>query len=202
MTAGAVWPSLPDAEKEAFYAIARVFLGVANALEDEETAARVGAAFLYASARFTAFSMEAQTGDHAAVDAATRDWLTKRFDEDLRDHAAQKLRVAPRLGPAGQVPDAVIDILAGLESMDPARERSFLRLADRFIHPANEMIGEVAIWWISGAMLHASARFNAYVMQSRGLPPGPLRRGVATDFSNAFRALLDFHLGQSTVTER
>ena len=51
-------------------------------------------------------------------------------------------------------------------------------------------------------MVHACTRFNAFVMQARGLAPGPLDAAIAGDFRNAFRALLDFHLGQSVVTER
>lgn len=196
------WSDIPDAEMASFHQTADVFLNTANGLAGAESSDRVGAAFLYAAARFTAFAMEAQAGSGAAVDTETRDWLTSRFDEELHDHAAQVLRSTGGLVPPGQVPDAAIDVLVSLNEMSEDVRRPFLQLADRFIHPANEMIGEVEIPRIAAAIVHACTRFNAYVMQTRGLPPGPLDAAIATDFRNAFRALLDFHLGQSTVTDR
>lgn len=203
MTDENAWPNIPEEEMAAFYQTADIFLNTANALVGEEAQDRIGAAFLYAAARFTAFAMQAQLEEGQPVDTATRDWLTARFDEEMQDHAMQQLRrealtpVAP-----GQVPDAAIDVLMGVNDLAEEPRRVFMRLADRFIHPANEMIGEVAIARISAAMMHACTRFNAYVMQTRGLAPGPLDANIATDFRNVFRALLDFHLGQSVVSDR
>ncbi|MFK7944193.1 MAG: DUF3144 domain-containing protein [Paracoccaceae bacterium] len=203
MTDSTGWPAIPEDEMAAFHQTADVFLNTANGLVGQEPQQQVGAAFLYAGARFTAFAMQSQVEEGAEVDLTTRDWLTARFDEELRDHAAQQLRreawtpVAP-----GQVPDAAIDVLMGINELTEEPRRAFMRLADRFIHPANDMIEEVAIARISAAMMHACTRFNAYVLQARGLSPGPLDENIATDFRNAFRALLDFHLGQSVVTER
>ena len=203
MTDATGWPAIPDDEMAAFHQTADVFLNTANELVGEEPSERTAAAFLYAGARFTAFAMEAQTGDASSVDVATRDCLTNRFEEELRDHAAQQLR-REALSPVvpGQVPDAAIDVLMSINDMAPDARTSFMRLADRFIHPANDMIDDTTIARISAAMMHACTRFNAYVMQTRGLAPGPLDDTIATDFRNAFRALLDFHLGQSVVADR
>ncbi len=196
------WPTIPEEEMAAFYETANVFLNTANDLEGQEASERIGAAFLYAAARFAAFAMEAQIGDHTAVGTDTRDFLTKRFEEELQDHALQHLRVVGAAVQPGQVPDAALDVLISLNEMDEAARRPFLQLADQFIGPANDLIADVAIARISAAMMHACTRFNAYVMQTRGLPPGPLDAEIAGDFSRAFRALLDFHLGQSVVTDR
>ena len=203
MTDTSGWRHVPDDELAAFHQTADIFLNTANGLLADEPAERVGAAFLYAGCRFTAFAMQAQLEEGQEVDAETRDWLTQRFDEELHDHAMQHLRsdaMAPT--PQGLVPDAAIDVLMSTNEMEEEPRRAFLRLADRFIHPANGLIDEMQVSRISAAMMHACTRFNAYVMQSRGLAPGPLEVTIATDFRNAFRALLDFHLGQSVITDR
>lgn len=197
------WPDIPEAEMAAFYQTADVFLNIANGLVGEEAQDRIAAAFLYAASRFTAFAIQADLADGSVVPPETIDWLTARFDEELRDHAAQQLR-QNALMPAlpGQVPDAAIDVLMSLNDLDENARRIFMRLADQFIRPANDMIGDVEIVRISAAMMHACTRFNAYVMQARGLPPGPLDPSIALDFRNAFRSLLEFHLGQSVVSDR
>lgn len=197
------WPPVPEAEMAAFHATADAFLDAANALVGEEPTERIAAAFFYAGTRFTAFAMQAQADDGAQVAPDVRDWLVTRLEEELRDHMAQQLRrEAFTPVAAQQVPDAAIDELMALNDMDPEARRLFLRLADRFIHVANDMIETTDIPRISAALLHACTRFNAYVMQARGLAPGPLDDTIATDFRNAFRALLDFHLGQSVVADR
>lgn len=197
------WPAVPEEEMAAFHKTADVFLNTANALMGEEPSDRIAAAFLYATARFAAFAMQAQVEEGAAIDEETRDWLSARFDHELREHALQHLRSAGT-SPIqnAEVPDAAIDVLVSLNQMQEEPRRLFLRLADRFIHPANEMIGEETIARISSAMVHACTRFNAYVMQARGLQPGLLDEAIANDFQSTFRTLLDFHLGASVVTDR
>lgn len=202
MTESPAWPAIPEAEMEAFYATADAYLQAANGLVGEEPTERIAAAFLYAGARFLAFSMQAQT-DALIIGDNVRDALMDRFEEELRDHMLQQLRQATA-APAmpGQVPDAALDVLMSMNDMDADARTLFLRLGDRFIHIANDMIEQMPIARVSAAMMHACTRFNAYVMQARGLQPGPLDEAIVADFRSIFRSLLDFHLGQSVVTDR
>jgi hypothetical protein len=196
-------PEVSEEEMAAFHNVADVFLNTANAAMGEEPPDRIGAAFIYATSRFSAFAMQAQLDEGETVDAETREFLAARFDHELREHALQHLRSAGASAPGVPgVPDAAIDVLVSLNDMAEEPRRLFLRLADRFIHPANDLIGEEGIARTASAMMHACTRFNAYVMQARGLAPGVLDDAIAGDFQSTFRTLLEFHLGASVIADR
>lgn len=203
MIQSAGWPHIPEPELAAFHKMADVFLNTANALVGEEPPDRIAAAFIYAGTRFAAFTLQAVAGEDAEVAPAQADALVMKFEVELRDNMAQQLRSEAGAPAAqGQVPDAAIDVLMSVNGMDQTSRSAFLQLADRFVRPANGLIAEHEIPRVSAALLHACTRFNAFVLQARGLPPGPLEDAVADDFRGVFRALLTFHLDQSVITDR
>ena len=200
MTEGdAVWPSIPAEDMGAFHQTADRFLNTANELLGSETPARVGAAFLYASARFNGFAMQVQLNTQG-VDAATREKLGEVFEAEISEHMLQRLRNEPPGAVTGRrATGEVLDVLVGLNDLTEADRSAFLKLGDRFIHIANELIGTVEILRVSAAFLHACTRFNAYLLQREGLEPGIRDQDLIADFRQAYSDLLRFHLDQSLI---
>lgn len=197
------WPPIPEEEMADFHRTADGFLSVANQLVGTEANDRIGAAFLYACARYNAFAMQAQTEDPSSVDAAIRDWLVARFETELRDHMLQQLRSASSAPPPpGASPDQALQVLLGLNALSTDARSAFLQLGDRFIHAANDLIQTEGVARTSAAMLHACTRFNAYVTQALGQEAGILDEDLIEDFCTGYANLLDFHLGQSLIASR
>ena len=192
-----VWPSIPDADMDAFYQTADLFLNAANGLLQDETPARAGAAFLYACARFNGFALQVQL-DSNAVDERTREKLSGFFETEMSEHLLQRLRNDPTLSVTRATGEA-LDVLIGMNDMDAEARSAFLKLGDRFIHIANGLIEDTEIARISAAFLHACTRFNAYLLQREGLEPGIQDQQLIADYKQVYSDLLNFHLDQSLV---
>ena len=193
------WPSIPDAEMDAFYQTADQFLNAANDLLASEQPATAGAAFLYACARYNGFAMQVQL-DTAVIDEATREKLCDFFESEISEHLLQRLSNAPA-PVGGQATGQALDVLIGMNGMDPDARSAFLKLGDVFIHIANDLAETVLIARISAAFLHACTRFNAYLLQREGLEPGVQDTQLIADFRQVYSDLLSFHLDQSLVAQ-
>ena len=193
-------PAISEEEMAAFYKSADLYLNKANELVGVEPPARVGAAFLYACARFNAFALQADLEDAGGVADDMREGIVDLFESELSEHLLQRLRNAPEaFGAGGQATGEALDIMVGLNDLDPTARSAFLRLADNFIHIANDMIQAEGLTRASVALVHACTRFNAYVLQREGLEPGVQDQALIADFRQVYSDLLGFHLGQALI---
>ncbi|MEM8821174.1 MAG: DUF3144 domain-containing protein [Pseudomonadota bacterium] len=78
-------------ESAAFFALADKFLAVANTASSKEKAPRVSAAFMFACARFNAFTAQTQGLPPGEVDKATVDYFRTEYEKMLRENLGQKL---------------------------------------------------------------------------------------------------------------
>lgn len=183
---------------DGFYRVADRYLDAANGLLSAETPARIGAAFMYGCARFSAFALQAEFEDAAQRREDLWDGLCDAFEGELRDHMLQRLRNALELGGAGASGEA-LDVLVALNDMDEAARGAFLRLCDTFVRKANDLIAEEGVARASAAFLHACTRFNAYVLQREGLEAGVVDEALVADFRQVFADLLRFHMDQTLI---
>lgn len=81
-------------------------------------------------------------------------------------------------------------------AMSPEEQRAFLDMADRFLAVANGLAEEVPVSRISAAMMYATARFNAFLAQTQGLPPGEIDEETVGYFRAEYEKMLRENLGQ------
>lgn len=194
---------LPEGERQAFYELANTMLAPANAMMDSQPADEIAAAFVFACALFNAFAMQVQSEDPVALDAETGDYLETEFRTQLREHMGQALVRNPAApdDPDGPpfTPGRVAEILSGLDAMPEAERSALLDLGDRFIAPANAALGQHRPGQASAAMMHACTRFNVFVMQALGHPPGTVDAPLIDGIAMAYRQLLDRNMAQSQI---
>ena len=77
-----------------------------------------------------------------------------------------------------------------------APDRAFFDRADAFLAVANGQIGEAPPGQVSAAMMYAAARFNAFVAQTQGVPPGEVDEETVRYFTAEYEKMLRENLGQ------
>lgn len=80
--------------------------------------------------------------------------------------------------------------------LSPEEQRAFFEMADRFVAVANGLAEEVPVARISAAMMFATARFNAFLAQSQGLPPGEADEETVRYFRDEYEKMLRENLAQ------
>jgi hypothetical protein len=80
--------------------------------------------------------------------------------------------------------------------MSPEEQKAFFAMADVFVNAANELTAHATPSQISAAMLYATARWNAFVAQSQGLPPGEIDEEAVAYFRGEYEAALRENLAQ------
>ena len=80
--------------------------------------------------------------------------------------------------------------------MTADESRAFMDRADRFLAVANGLAGDVPLGQISASMMFATARFNAFVAQAKGLEPGEVDEETVAYFCGEYEKLLRENLMQ------
>ena len=80
--------------------------------------------------------------------------------------------------------------------MSPEEQRAFFDMADQFIAVANRLTEDAPVARISAAMMYATARFNAFVAQSQGLPPGEIDEETVRYFTDEYEKMLRENMAQ------
>ncbi|MEM8598174.1 MAG: DUF3144 domain-containing protein [Pseudomonadota bacterium] len=80
----------PD-ESAAFFALADKFLAIANDAVEDEKAARVSASFMFACARFNAFTAQTQGLQAGEVDEDAVSYFVAEYEKMLRENLGQQL---------------------------------------------------------------------------------------------------------------
>ncbi len=75
-------------------------------------------------------------------------------------------------------------------------QRAFFDMADRFLAVANALTEDAPVSRISAAMMYATARFNAFLAQTQGLPPGEVDEDTARYFRDEYEKMLRENLAQ------
>ena len=75
-------------------------------------------------------------------------------------------------------------------------DKSFFDRADAFLGVANGQLGETPAGQVSASMMFATARFNAFVAQAQGLPPGEVDEETVRYFVGEYETMLRENLGQ------
>lgn len=199
MAAGRTLDDLDADARQAFFDLADQFIRGANDAAGAEPPAWVGAALLWACARYNGFAMQAQGQPPAEVDAETVDYLAGEFEGALRRHMEQALVAGTPGRPDPRTLEAVVsDVLADRGMDEPARE-AFFDLADAMIDRANALVRTAPPSRVSAAFMYAAARFAAYVLQAGGAPAGPLGEDRLAALGGAYRAALRHHLAEALV---
>lgn len=86
--------------------------------------------------------------------------------------------------------------------MSPEDRRAFFDRADRFLAVANALLDGASPGQISASMLFATARFNAFVAQKQGLPPGELDEGTIAYFVKEYETVLRENLKQVLIAQQ
>jgi hypothetical protein len=81
-------------------------------------------------------------------------------------------------------------------TMTPDEQKAFFALADVFVNTANDMSEDVTPARISAAMMFATARWNAFVAQAQGLPPGEADEETVAYFTAEYERMLRENLAQ------
>jgi len=81
-------------------------------------------------------------------------------------------------------------------TMTPEEQRAFFAIADVFVNAANELTAEHTPARISAAMMFATARWNAFVAQAQGLPPGEIDEETVAYFRGEYETMLRENLAQ------
>jgi len=84
----------------------------------------------------------------------------------------------------------------GGAAMSPEEQREFFEMADRFLAVANGLSEDVPVARISAAMMYATARFNAFLAQTQGLPPGEVDEDTVRYFRGEYEKMLRENLAQ------
>ena len=190
---------IPEAEMAAFFETANLFLNKANALAQTESRDLVAAAFLYACARYNAFSMQAQSPDPSEVDREFSEFLVTRFEDEVREHMTETLSSSGTAPQPGMDPKLAIEALDEFDSYNEQERKAFYDLGDAFVDIANLEIQHQKASRISAAMMHACTRFNVFVMQSFGLAPGLVDPTLVAAFSKAYETLLHTHMKEMLI---
>ena len=74
--------------------------------------------------------------------------------------------------------------------MSAEETRVFMDRADRFLAVANSLAGDVPLGQVSASMMFATARFNAFVAQTKGLDPGEVDEETVTYFRDQYEKML------------
>ncbi|HUF88200.1 MAG TPA: DUF3144 domain-containing protein [Thermohalobaculum sp.] len=80
--------------------------------------------------------------------------------------------------------------------LSPEEQRAFFDMADQFLAVANRLTDEAPVARISAAMMFATARFNAFLAQTQGLPPGEVDEETARYFTREYETMLRENLAQ------
>ena len=75
-------------------------------------------------------------------------------------------------------------------------QRAFFDMADRFLAVANGLTEDAPVARISAAMMYATARFNAFLAQTQGLPPGEVDDETVRYFRAEYEKMLRENLAQ------
>ena len=193
---------IPEAELEAFFQTANLFLNKANDLARTESRDLVAAAFLYASARYNAFTMQAQSQDPAQVDQAFAEFMVTRFEDELRDHMTETLSSTGAVPQPGMDPKLAVECLNEFNDFTAEERTAFYALGDAFVDIANLEVQHQKASRISAAMMHACTRFNVFVMQSFGLAPGLVDPALVSAFSTAYERLLHTHMKEMLIAPK
>jgi hypothetical protein len=91
---------------------------------------------------------------------------------------------------------------AGGTPLSPEDQRAFFEMADRFLAVANELAEDAPVSRISAAMMFATARFNAFLAQTEGLPPGHVDEATVRYFADEYEKMLRENMGQALSSRR
>lgn len=80
--------------------------------------------------------------------------------------------------------------------MTPEQQKVFFAIADVFVNTANELSADHPPARISAAMMFATARWNAFVAQAQGLPPGEQDDETVRYFLAQYETMLRENLAQ------
>lgn len=78
---------------------------------------------------------------------------------------------------------------------------AFYELANRFLEPANDLVGIEPVTEIAAAFLYACARYNAFAMQAQSADPRDAGDDDAAMLADALAKELRNHMGQRLQTE-
>ena len=81
-------------------------------------------------------------------------------------------------------------------AMTPEEQKAFFTIADVFVNAANELAAEHPPARVSAAMMFATARWNAFVAQAQGLPPGEVDEAAVAYFRGEYESMLRENLAQ------
>ena len=85
---------------------------------------------------------------------------------------------------------------AGGTPLSPEEQREFFDMADQFLAVANRLTEDAPVSRISAAMMYATARFNAFLAQTQGLPPGEVDDDTVRYFRDEYEKMLRENLAQ------
>ena len=80
--------------------------------------------------------------------------------------------------------------------LSPEDQRAFFDMADRFLAVANGLTEDAPVSRISAAMMFATARFNAFLAQTQGLPPGHVDEATVRYFADEYERMLRENMAQ------
>jgi len=80
--------------------------------------------------------------------------------------------------------------------MSAAETSAFMDRADKFLAVANTLASDLPFSQISASMMFATARFNAFVAQAKGLEPGEVDEVTVAYFCGEYEKMLRENLAQ------
>ncbi|MEO1459534.1 MAG: DUF3144 domain-containing protein [Pseudomonadota bacterium] len=83
--------------------------------------------------------------------------------------------------------------------MSAAESAAFFAMADQFLAVANNAIPDEKASAVSAAMMYATARFNAFVAQTQGLPAGEVDEDAVVYFRDEYEKMLRENLAQTLI---
>ena len=82
------------------------------------------------------------------------------------------------------------------QTMTPEQQKVFFAIADVFVNTANDLGDDHPPARISAAMMFATARWNAFVAQAQGLPPGEIDEDAISYFLKEYEVMLRENMAQ------
>lgn len=177
---------------EGFTDLADAFIRVANEALPAEGPAEVAAAFLYACARYNAFTMQAQGSTPGEMPEETIAYLVGDFASKLGEHMAVRVTSAPGAGgPPAENP--VRAAVRAMNDFDDGEWSEFYDLADSFIHEANGLVRQKCPSRVSAALMYGCARFCAFALQVAGYATGAVDEAARAELRDLYEGMLRSH---------
>ncbi len=191
---------VPEQELDGWYEVANAFLSIANEQIETELLEHVAGAFVYACARYNAYTMQVLSAGAAEADEDTVGYLGDELERHVRDHMSETLGDGPMEDSGGRDPETLISLLDFLWNWGESELEAFFDLADEYIYKANELSSDVKVGRVSSTFMHASTRFAVYAMQRFGLPAEEVDGGRVKALRNAYEGLLRDHMADDLST--